>query len=75
VEAQLFIQTPAISSYSSRRAGRIVGGGIEWVLGSGFAIYSSFRGARETREPGIPRKQIQTSLRDSGSVRVADRPE
>src|SRR6266852_5002147 len=29
VEAQLFIQTRAISSYSSARAGRMVGGGIE----------------------------------------------
>ena len=29
VEAQLFIQTRAISSYSSARAGRIAGGGIQ----------------------------------------------
>ena len=38
VEAQLSIQTRAISSYSSVRAGRIVGGGIQTVPDSGVAV-------------------------------------
>ena len=32
-------------------------------------------GARKTREPGISRKYVRLPLLDSGSVRVADRPE
>src|SRR3954454_14594492 len=41
VEAQLFIQTRAISSYSSGRAGRIVGGAIQSVPDSNVAVFGA----------------------------------
>src|SRR5258708_19457345 len=64
VEAQLSIQTRAISSYSSVRAGRIVGGGIQTVPDSGVAV----SGAKK-KPPRQYREGFFNSIKCGSSLR------
>src|ERR1700676_5811091 len=65
VETQLFIQTRAISSYSSLRAGRMVGGAIQSVPDSNVAVSGA---KRESLRDNIARAPL-TSPMAVGSLR------
>src|ERR1700686_257271 len=64
VETQLFIQTRAISSYSSLRAGRMVGGAIQSVPDSNVAV----SGAKKKPRDNIARASSTQSNEEDHSA-------